>query len=152
MLDHSPCRYIPGHGVASGMSKDPRFPGGTLAMQSPFFQTAGLDLSDFHPGTLNLLLLGRLIKLLNPKHSFSKVKWSANYPAENFSFFPCELKIPMSEPSFPALLYWPHPSTKPEFHQPEGSYEFLAPFIDGLNHGDIIHLRPTHNSFRLITL
>jgi hypothetical protein len=33
-----------GHGVASGKSGDPRFPEGTIAMQTPFFSDLGLKL------------------------------------------------------------------------------------------------------------
>ena len=41
-----PARIVPGHRVASGQNGNPLFPGGTLKMQTPFFQALGLDLSD----------------------------------------------------------------------------------------------------------
>ena len=37
-------RIVPGHRVASGLNRNPRFPGGTLRMQAPFFLAVGFDL------------------------------------------------------------------------------------------------------------
>lgn len=45
---------IQGYGVASGKARDSRFPDGTIAMQKPFFQKLGLDLTGFYLGTINL--------------------------------------------------------------------------------------------------
>ena len=45
---------VKGHGVASGVGGDPRFPQGTLRIQFPIFSALGLDLSGYHPGTINL--------------------------------------------------------------------------------------------------
>ena len=49
-----PATIVQGHRVASGLNGNPRFPGGTLRMQLPFFAELGLDLSAFYPGTLNV--------------------------------------------------------------------------------------------------
>jgi hypothetical protein len=43
-----------GYEVASGQTKNPRFPQGTIEMQKPFFRDRGLDLSAYFPGTINL--------------------------------------------------------------------------------------------------
>jgi len=142
------CRYVSGHGVASGRSNDLRFPNGTLSMQAPYFMQGGLNLSNFHHGTLNLALVDHSIHLICPKYFFTQVKWTSNFPAENFSFFPSELKLVNSKTWVPALLYWPHPSTKPEFQQPENTYEFIAPYINGLHLGAVMKLRPKEKSFR----
>jgi len=108
----------------------------------------GLNLSNFHHGTLNLALVDHSIHLICPKYFFTQVKWTSNFPAENFSFFPSELKLVNSKTWVPALLYWPHPSTKPEFQQPENTYEFIAPYINGLHLGAVMKLRPKEKSFR----
>jgi len=142
------CRYVSGHGVASGRSNDLRFPKGTLSMQAPYFLEAGLNLSNFHHGTLNLTPIDHSIELISPKYFFSQVKWTKNLPAENFSFFQSELRLIHAPNWVPALLYWPHPSTKPEFHQPVNTYEFIAPYIHGVLVGALIKLRPVEKSFR----
>lgn len=121
-------------------------------MQAPYFLEGGLDLSDFHRGTLNLSPVDHSIQLLSPQYIFRQVKWSISVPAENFSFFQSELQLSNSSTWVPALLYWPHPSTKPEFHQPANTYEFIAPFIDGLLLGTLIKLRPCGKSFRFAKL
>ena len=42
--------------------------------------------------------------------------------------------------SVDAMVYWPHPSTKPEFHQESNVLEILAPAIDGITYGDQVYL------------
>ena len=150
MINEAACLLVQGHGIASGRTDDNRFPDGTLAMQAPFFLRAGLDLSTFHRGTLNLALLGHAIEFNSPTHSFRSIKWSKDLRAENFSFFSCDLRLWNSDKWTPAFLYWPHPSTKPEFHQPEEVYEFIAPNIPGVSYGDRFALRPCENSFYLM--
>ena len=39
------------------------------------------------------------------------------------------------------LIYYPHPETKPEHHQPPTVIEILAPFIEGLSLGNAVHLQ-----------
>jgi hypothetical protein len=60
-------------------------------------------------------------------------------PAENFSFFPCFFEL-LGQQRVNALVYWPHPSTKPSFHQDPSVLEFLAPWIDGVNNGQKIEV------------
>ena len=62
-------------------------------MQAPYFLEGGLDLSDFHRGTLNLSPVDHSIQLLSPQYIFRQVKWSISVPAENFSFFPKRITI-----------------------------------------------------------
>jgi hypothetical protein len=45
-----PATIARGYQVASGANASPRFPGGTLRMQLPFFAALGLDLSRYHLG------------------------------------------------------------------------------------------------------
>ena len=81
-------------------------------------------------------------ELLNPDYSFNSVKWSTDLPAENFSFFSCRLKKAnaYSNSSYNGFVYWPHPSTKPEFHQNLSVLEVVAPFIPNLSYGSMLEL------------
>lgn len=124
-----------GHGIASGKTRDSRFPGGSLAMQAPFFKDLGMDLSGFFPGTLNLSVHPYSYRLGNPVHSFPQVKWTSSLPPENFSFYRCRVRLLGEEDFAEALVYWPHPSTKPEFHQDPHVLEILAPKIPLAGYG-----------------
>ena len=78
---------VRGHQVASGTNGDPRFPGGTVRMQLPYFRSLGLDLSAFYPGTLNVSIAPLDYHVLRPHLTFTGVKWHPTEPAEDFSFF-----------------------------------------------------------------
>lgn len=137
MFTSIPVKIIQGYGVASGKCKDPRFPQGSVALQLPFFEKNGLDTSSFYPGTLNLDLSPYSYKLLNPTFQFNRVKWTPYLPAENFSFFSCQLNLSEvhGDQHYTCYVYWPHPSTKPDFHQPRSVLEVIAPFIPNLDYG-----------------
>jgi hypothetical protein len=123
-----------GYGVASGQAQNPRFPQGTIEMQKPFFRELGLDLSAYFPGTINLSIAPCKYEIKQAKYTFRQVKWSPNDPAEDFSFFDCQMIL---EPDrvFNGLIYHPHPETKPEHFQSPDILEILAPFIGVLNYG-----------------
>ncbi len=144
---------VPGHGIASGKKKDDRFPNGTISMQIPIFKSLGLNLNHFHQGTLNLKISPFGHEFGKPSHFFSKVDWSIHLPPENFSFYPCLLEDLRreNEKSYEGLVYWPHPSTKPEFHQPDNVLEVIAPFIPNIGYGNLIKFRALNQSFRFFT-
>ncbi len=127
-----------GYGVASGKSSDSRFPDGTLTLQLPHFEKRGLDLRPYYRGTLNLTLRHDSFLLGEPDYRFDLIKWSPLVPPENFSFYSC--RVLWINKSVDALVYWPHPSTKPEFHQESNVLEILAPAIDGITYGDQVYL------------
>ncbi|MBL64426.1 MAG: hypothetical protein CMI30_13600 [Opitutae bacterium] len=133
-------RVVSGHGVASGIANDPRFPEGTLAMQRPFFLKLGLDLDHFHGGTLNVSIKPYRYEIVQPKITFRKVKWSPDLPAEDFSFFDCRLSKMESSESVSGVVYYPHPETKPEFFQDQSTLEILAPFISRISEQSKVHL------------
>ena len=135
----APALLKPGHRVASGLNHNPRFPGGTLAMQRPFFEKLGLNLTLYHPGTLNLSIAPRQYKVVKPRLTFRKVKWHPVEPAEDFSFFDCRIKTEAGA-EFEALVYYPHPETKPEHFQAPDILEVLAPTIPGLAYGMTVSL------------
>ena len=61
-------------------------------------------------------------------------------PAENFSFYRCGIR-PAGMKSFEeGLVYWPHPSTKPEFQQDPSVLEILAPFLAEAGYGSAVEL------------
>lgn len=127
-------RIVEGYRVASGLNGNPRFPGGTLRMQAPHFLALGLDLSPFHPGTLNICIDPFRYTVVKAKHTFRNVKWHPTEPAEDFSFFDVRL-VRSDKPSVAGLIYFPHPETKPEHFQKPDILELLLPFVEGLHYG-----------------
>ena len=142
-LEEVPAKLVKGHGVASGKTKDSRFPEGTISMQVPFFRQRGLDLSNFYLGSLNLDISPYSFVLQRPDFSFSQVKWSPDLQAENFSFYQCLLDVMNSNHITPyeGFIYWPHPSTKPEFHKNPNVLEVIAPWIPNISYGDFLKLK-----------
>lgn len=119
-------------------------------MQAPFFKAGGLDLSYYFNGTLNLNLFPVEFHFKSPAHYFPKVKWSEHFPAENFSFFNCVVHSEREISQFHSLLYWPHPSTKPEFHQSDSIVEIIAPKIGEIKYGDKVKLSAQTNEILFI--
>ena len=128
-------RIVQGHQVASGRNGNPRFPGGTLRMQTPFFKALGLDLGVFHLGTLNVSIAPCCYRVGKARHTFREVKWHPVEPAEDFSFFDVRLLRPGAE-AVSGLIYFPHPDTKPEHFQKPDVLELLLPFVEGLSYGE----------------
>lgn len=129
---------VKGYGVASGCDS-PRFPGGTIRAQLPHFRARGVDLSSYFPGTLNISIAPNWFSMIRPSRTLPDLEWWPNVPAETFSFSPCRILIP--DGPVDALVYYPHPETKPEHHHPPTVLEVLAPFIKGLSPGSAIELQ-----------
>ena len=53
----------------------------------------------------------------------------------NLFFYACEIKLSSERQTYKSWIYWPHPSTKPEFKQKENILEILAPFIGSISYG-----------------
>ena len=135
---------VRGHGVPSGASGDPRFPGGTLKMQVPFFQRLGLDLSDWYLATINLSIAPHRYEPHSPRYHFRQVQWHPTEPAEDFSFYDCRLD------EWEGLIYYPHPETKPEHHQPEDVLEvIMKQWLPDLNYGAKVSLSVDPSQVRL---
>jgi hypothetical protein len=130
---------VEGHRVASGLNGNPRFPGGTMRMQLPFFKALGLDLSAYHPGTLNVSIAPLTCRVVKPKLTFRNLKWHPVEPAEDFSFFDVTLHRD-DAPPVRGLIYFPHPDTKPEHFQKPDVLELLLPLTAGLTYGTRIRL------------
>ena len=127
---------VEGHRVASGANRDPRFPGGTVTMQVPVLLALGMDLRPFHPATINISVAPRTVRLVAADVTYRQVRWHPTEPAEDFSFAACRLLV--SGRVVDALVYRPHPETKPEHFQAPHVLEVLAPRIGGLAYGDAV--------------
>lgn len=134
-----PATIVQGHRVASGLNGNPRFPGGTLRMQLPFFRVLGLDLRGYHLGTLNVSIAPLSYRVVQPKFTFRRVKWHQTEPAEDFSFFDVVVHRDDGAP-VSGLIYFPHPDTKPEHFQKPDVLELLLPWTEGLAYGRAVRL------------
>lgn len=134
-----PAKIVQGHRVASGLNGNPRFPGGTLKMQTQAFRDRGLDLTQFHPGTLNVSISPYTYCVTKPKFTFPRISWHPVDPAEDFSFFDVDV-VYRDQPIASGLIYYPHPETKPTHFQPSDMLELLLPTIQGIEYGEEIIL------------
>lgn len=139
---------LKGHGVASGRAFDSPYPKGTIEMQKPYFFKRGLDLSHMHAGTLNLLIEGSTFELFNPQLTFKSITWAEGFPAEDFSFSPCE--IVFERKAYKGFVYFPHPETKIGHFQPANIIEVISEFIPTIKYGDEVTLKYNGNELRII--
>jgi len=128
----------PGYQVASGQSVDSPYPEGTIRMQQPFFAELGLDLSEMHPGTLNISIAPRWFTMHRPRYTFRHVEWTHLHPPEHFSFSPCRLVV--EEVAYTGWVYYPHPETKARNFSTPNILEVLAPRIAGVCYGMPVRL------------
>ena len=127
-------RVVQGHRVASGLNGNPRFPGGTLRMQTPHFLKLGFDMSHLYVGTLNVSIAPLCYRVIKARHTFRNVKWHPTEPAEDFSFFDVRAIHPDAS-AITGFIYFPHPDTKPEHFQQPDVLELLLPFMKDLHYG-----------------
>jgi hypothetical protein len=132
-------RLVEGHRVASGLNGNPRFPGGTLRMQTPYFQERGFDISHLYLGTLNVSIAPLSYRVVKARHTFANVKWHPTEPTEDFSFFDVRVVCPDGT-TVAGYIYYPHPETKPEHFQQPDVLELLLPFVEGLRYGMTLRL------------
>jgi hypothetical protein len=133
-------KIIQGHQVASGNAKDPRFPNGTLALQAPIFAAKGFTIDTYHPGTINVSIAPLSYEVLKPIRTFRNVKWHPDTPREDFSFFDCRIRLAEDADYVDALVYRPHPETKPEHFQDSSVLEIIAPRMEGIAYGLNVNL------------
>ena len=138
----------PGHQVASGQGQDSPYERGTLAMQLPFFRELGLDLGNFHLGTLNVSIAPDSFQFIQPKCTFPLVKWHPDYPPETFSFASCI--VIYDDNSYEGLIYYPHPETKIGHFQDDSILEIIAPKIPNIGYGDRLTLQVNPQEIKLI--
>jgi hypothetical protein len=80
---------------------------------------------------INLSIAPHNYKIHQAKYTFPQVKWSPNDPAEDFSFFDCQISLDRDK-VIDGLIYYPHPDTKPEHFQAPDILEIMLPFVSGL--------------------
>ena len=141
---------VQGHRVASGLNRDARFPGGTLAMQRPHFADRGLDLDGMHSGTLNLDISPSNYQIVSPRWTFPLVTWHPAEPPETFSFIDARVTT-TSGSSAEGWVYYPHPETKPEHFQRPGVVELLMPHLPDVAYGDRLELWLPVTQMRLLS-
>ncbi|WP_026073185.1 hypothetical protein [Nodosilinea nodulosa] len=122
-----------GHQVASGAASDSPYPGGTIELQTPFFQALGLDLTGYFKGTLNISLSPSTVQLTNPEFTFRGVQWTDRHPPEDFSFSRC--RVLFHNAAYNSWIYYPHPETKRRNFQHPSTLEIIAPPIPELGYG-----------------
>lgn len=122
-----------GHGVASGISDNKRYPRGTLYEQLPYFKKRGLDLSSYFLGTINLDIDPYQFEIQNPKYFFKAIPWSGYIAPENFYFF--DVKLFFRHKEYKGLIYMPDPITKVDHIQEQSILELMLPKIFGLDYG-----------------
>ena len=131
-------QLVPGHKIASGQNPDSPYPDGSIALQIPHFKRLGLDLTTYHPATLNLSIAPARFRLQRADYCFENLQWVAGFHPETFSFVGCEIR--WRNTLYPAYVYYPHPETKTRDFHNDGLLEIIAPFIDGVQYGDKLEL------------
>jgi hypothetical protein len=102
-------------------------------MQMPIFASLGVDLSDFHPATINVDISPLRFSVRRSATRLDDVRWCDEHPPETFSFARCRALYDQKE--YEAMVYYPHPETKRNHFQSDSLLEILAPFIPGLEYG-----------------
>lgn len=120
-------------------------------MQAPYFAAAGVDITRFFGGTINLDVAPYRIVILDAVATLRGVRWHPTEPAEDFSFVTCRIG-PSPVGLEPALVYHPHPETKPEHHQPPTVVEVLAPRLPGIAAGAALFLTVPQGRARFVRL
>ena len=139
---------VEGHRVASGPSKD--YPYSSLERQLPYFKAAGLDLSPFFLGTLNISIAPAQFKLVKPSHTFRQIAWTDLHPPEDFSFSPCQVAVPDQRRWYSGYVYYPHPETKIRNYHNPSLIEVIAEKIAGIHYGSRLTLALDPSAIQII--
>lgn len=124
---------VQGHRVASGTSSESPYPAGTISMQMPTFASLGVDLSAYHPATINVDISPLRFSMRRSATRLDNVRWCEEHPPETFSFSRC--RVVYNETEHDGMVYYPHPDTKRKHFQGDNLLEVLAPLIPGLKYG-----------------
>lgn len=129
---------VRGYRVASGSGSASPYPRGSIELQRPCFAALGLDLSPFHPATLNVSIAPRTFEMVAPEFTFRDVDWFPPQPPEDFSFSRCE--VIRGAERFAGWVYYPHPETKPAHHRDRSTVEIITRPIAAIGYGDEVGL------------
>ncbi len=129
---------IAGHGVAGGGAADSPYPAGSISLQQPHFLSAGIDLSPYFSGTLNVDLAPHKPPQSNRVVFDGMLHWYGDI-SERFTLAKVECRVGGSEVE--GLWYYPHPETKPAHFQRETVVELLLPYVEGIAAGDAVSIK-----------
>ena len=132
-----------GHQVASGKAINSPFPEGTISMQIAYFLEKIPALSECFLATLNVDIQPKTFSLIHPTYTFQNIKWSQEYAAEDFSLTPCT--IIYDDKEYASFHYYPHPETKIGHFHNDSILEVIAPYIEGIQYGDLLKLQIDKN-------
>jgi len=114
-------------------------------MQQPLFQQAGIDLSSYFSGTLNVDVapcltrdLARYVKEQGHVIFDGRLRWFGDIE-ERFVLSTIAVTVDGSE--YPGLWYYPDPATKPAHRQRDTVVELLLRFIAGVASGDVLAIQ-----------
>ncbi|MEW6982948.1 hypothetical protein AAD001_09890 [Colwelliaceae bacterium 6471] len=138
MIIRYPFSVVKGHQVASGMSINSPYPKGTIALQTPYFKSLGLDLTDYFSGTINAQFDCQQIELMKYSHVFENLNWLKGLPSETFYFAP--VKIEYKKKLYRAFVYQPDKQTKIDHFQENNVLELIAEQLPGLNYNEQLEL------------
>jgi len=124
---------IKGFMIASGKAPDCKYEGGTILMQKPFFESAGIDMSDKFPGTINLDISPHHIGDIDFDIHVQDIPWNNTY-RESFSFKECSVQFYKKQ--YDGYIYKPHKDAEEieKFHK-KSTIELLLPNIAGIEYG-----------------
>jgi hypothetical protein len=128
---------IAGHGVASGRAADSPYTAGSIVLQQPHFLEAGIDLSPYFSGTLNVDLAPHMPRLQRIVFD-GMLHWHGDI-TERFVLACIDCRVAGREVE--GLWYYPHPETKPAHFQRDTVVELLLPYIEGIAAGDAVSVR-----------
>ena len=118
-------------------------------MQKPFFTAAGINLDNCWPGTINLSFSPFEVRLTHPDHCIEQLHWTDLHPPETFSFWKIQLRFRAYE-DVPGWIYKPHPETKQRHWQPDTMIELLAPYLEGVQTGELIEIIDPQDRLQLV--
>ncbi len=99
----------------------------------PFFRRLGIDLSEYHPATINVDISPARFLMTGRATTLKGIEWTHLHPPEDFSFSRCRLLVGRRKVT--GLIYFPHLETKERHFQSDTTMEVLAPFVEGLDPG-----------------
>ena len=137
-----------GHQIASGLAENSPYGAGSIALQTPFFRSKGLDLSTYYPGTINLSIAPHRFQIRQPFWQIQALEWTSHHPPETFSFF--QARLVFKDQTYPGLIYYPHPETKQTHFQSASILEILAPKVANLAYGDRLSLSLNPSEIEII--
>lgn len=127
---------VKGDQVASGQAKDSPFSHGTIVMQKPWLEDAGVKLDGAYLATLNIDIAPFQLQFLKPYITLENIKWHTGTPAESFLIGRCILHI--NNQDIKGYVYLPLPATKTQHFQSDNVVDVVTSFIPNVAYGDSI--------------